>query len=532
MDKSTSAVSGTGARLDRRDYAIILTAVVCALVLRLVFFRGVQWVDDFNYLRHAADVWKGRFSYGDLLYLHGTRPLVFLPVSWLYSVFGPSEAAVIAWPLAASLATIVFVYLIGREMFDRECGAWAACLAVFLPLMVEESTRILPGAIMNLIIAVVIYTFILSERSRHRWLWLLVSGGVYGAMLLTGELGMLIGCFFPLAAVVLGRFRFRSYWPVAAGFAAIVGANAMYQWIETGDPLFKSHLSRTILAAEVPSVQLFYYLKLILKPFAAHGGVFYLAAAGAFGAIRSRNRPALFLVLFLAVMWLLMDFMSTSLTTYHPLYRALRHASILSVPAVLLSGYGVAWVRRSIDGLAGRRGVRAAGSIAAVLLVAVVLLGSLVTLTKAGRSSAELRAQLKRLRDYVVAARGETVYVPHWVWNIRVAYFMDFDDRYLPSGYDPYHAVRLSSADSQSLNRYVQTLKRGEAMRGGILIDDETLLNASRGEGDVGLVGRGEIPPVLARPPSQWRLIDRFTVAGSTIAVYQIPDGYPWPGSG
>ena len=142
-----------------------------------------------------------------------------MPVSWLYGVFGASEAAAVAWPLAASLVSIALVYAIGRSMFGKECGAYAAAVAAFLPLTVEESTRVLPGAIMNLIIAVSVYAFLASERAgRRRGVWLFVSGAVYGAMPLTGELGLLFGCFYPLAAVIVGRHRFWSYWPVAAGF--------------------------------------------------------------------------------------------------------------------------------------------------------------------------------------------------------------------------------------------------------------------------------------------------------------------------
>lgn len=531
MDKHNSATSNTGAPgapLDRRDYAIILAALVCALVLRLVFFRGVLSIDDFNYLRHAAELWKDRFSYADLLYLHGTRSLVFVPVSWLYAVFGPSQAAAVAWPLAASLATIGLVYLIGREWFGRECGAWAAALAVFLPLMVEESTRVLPGAIMNLIIAVSVYTFAVSERGRRRRLWLLVSGGAYGAMPLTGELGMLYGCFFPLAVLLTGRYRFWSYWPIAAGFAAVAGSNVMYQWIVTGDPLFKAHISALILETEIPPVRPFYYVNILLRPFAAHGGVFYLAAAGAVAAVRTRNRPALFLTLFLVAMWILIEYISSSLTTYRPLYKYVRYASILSVPAVVLSGYGLGWVRRSLGGLDRRRGAWRAGTIAVVSIIAVLFLTSIVTLKKAGSWAGQRRAQLERLRGHVVAADDKPVYVTHWLWNTRVGYFMGFDDAYFPSGYDPYHALRLDDADAGSKNRYVQTLAAGEEMPGGLLIHDETLFAAGRSGGGDYSVGAGEIPALLASPPSAWRLIDRFEVGNNTLAVYEIPAGFRW----
>jgi len=42
--------------LDKRDAAILLALVAVALLIRLAFFRGLATVDDFNYLRHAAEL--------------------------------------------------------------------------------------------------------------------------------------------------------------------------------------------------------------------------------------------------------------------------------------------------------------------------------------------------------------------------------------------------------------------------------------------------------------------------------------------
>jgi 4-amino-4-deoxy-L-arabinose transferase-like glycosyltransferase len=529
-DEKTTIPTVDLARMTGREISFLAAAVVLALLLRLVFFRGALSIDDFNYLRHAAELWKGRFELSQVLYLHGTRGLVFVPISWLFGLLGPSEAAAVVWPLIASIATMGFVYSIGRMLLGREGAVYAAILSVFLPMFVDEATRILPGAIMNLVIAVCVYTFLLSERAVNgrRW-WLLASGIVYGAMPLTGELGLLSGCFYPLAVLFFGRHRFWSYWPVAAGFVVMIAVGVFYQWLETGDPMFKVAISRNILQTEVHSIRPFYYLELLVRPFAAHGGVLYLAGAGALFAARRHDRRALFLVAWFVATWLLIEYISSSLTEYRPLYKYARYASILAIPGVLLSGFGLTAIRGWIGDWGKHRGRRYWGGAAVALLLVVFFATSMHTLTSTGAWARERRAQLDHVSEYVRSAEGSTIYVTHWLWNTRIGFFMGFEDDYFPSGYHPYHAVWLETADANSKNRYVQTLAPGENMAPGLLIHDETLFEASRGIRKDYSLERGEIPEVLAEVPQDWRLLDRLMVGRNALAVFEIPPGARWP---
>jgi hypothetical protein len=122
--------------------------------------------------------------------------------------------------------------------------------------------------------------------------------------------------------------------------------------------------------------------------------------------------------------------------------------------------------------------------------------------------------------------------VTHWFWNTEVGFFMRFEKAYFPSGYDPYHAVRLASADSTSLNRYVQTLEAGERIGPGLLIQDERLFAVSQGESESWSVGLHEIPEVLSRIPPEWRLLERVALSDRYVAaLYDIPEGATWPGN-
>jgi hypothetical protein len=534
-------------KLDRRDVLWIALAVAAAAAIRFVFYGGMSSPDELNTLRNGAQWWTGRFELRDALFIHDTRPLMFIPVGWSFAAFGVSAATALLWPLVASLAVVFLVYLIARRLFDRETAVYAVFCAAFFPLLVQEATRLLPGVVMNLLIALCALFFVVSEEvGRRRWLWLAASGMAYGAIQMAGELGIVLGLLFVAAVIVWRRHPLWTYWPSVAGFGAVTALFLLYQWVETGNPFFKLDLSKYVYAQlkAVAPRQPLYYTKLLLAPFAGGGGVFYLAGLGGLAALAGRRREALFFALWFALTWAFLDFGSLSVTEYRPLSKEVRYFSVVSVPAVILAGYAIAWARRvaarrtaalphvtqGVNG-ARPRGRWVEGTVVTVacLLVAVV---SLRTLYVEGRPLRAQQAKIRTVRDHVLRYEGKPVYVTHWFWNTEVGFFMRFDDDYFPSGYDPYHAVRLETADASSFNRYVQTLEPGAAIGPGLLVHDERLFEVSQGERESWSVGRGEIPEVLARIPQEWRLVERVALSDRyAVALYEIPEGATWPGS-
>jgi hypothetical protein len=368
-----------------------------------------------------------------------------------------------------------------------------------------------------------------EQTGRGRWVWLVLSGMAFGAIQTAGELGIVLGLMFPAALIAWRRHPLWSYWPVAAGFAGMTGLIAGYYWVETGSAFFKLELSRAVYAQvmTVAPHQPLFYIRVMLKPFAGGGGVFYIAGIGAIAALREKRREALFVTLWAAVTWLLLEFGSVSLTQYQQLSKEVRYLSV--IPVALLAGYGIASIRRFVG--RSRSGAGRGAPVAAAALAVLVVAGlSMWTLQKSKDLLSDQRESLHELRNQVRRYHGKPIYVTHWMWNTEVGFFMEFDDDYLPSGYDPYHAVNLESADPTSMNRYVQTLEPGESMGPGLLVHDERLFELSRGEGTSWSVGHGEIPDVMAHIPPEWRLIDRIPVSHRyVLALYEIPEGSTWP---
>jgi len=509
--------------IERREAAAVAAILLAAAALRVIFFQGLFSIDDFNYARYAAEVWKGRYELQGVLYWHGARPLVFVPVAWAFSILGVSEASAVLWPLLASLVTVFLVFSTGRMLHGRRTGLYAAAAAAFLPMLVEESTWLKPGAVINLLIALSAYCYIRSEHAGgRRWIYLSLSGALFAAMPWTGELGFSFACFFPIALLLYRRHRVASYWPLAAGFAAVICAGLLYQLSATGDPLFNLTVGGTILSREPAPFRPLFFLRLLVRPLASHGGVLYLALPGAVAAVVYRRRGALLVTAWFVATWLVIEHGSSSFAEYRPLFKMHRYVNVVAFPGAMLAGTGLSeiegWMKRLGNGI-GR-----AGTVLALSLLALSFGSALICLERDVRVTRIHRAPLHAVRDVVRSYRGGTIYVTHWLWNTRVGFFMGFDDEYFPSGYDPYHAVRLESTDVESRNRYVQTTDGG--LGTGLLVNDERLLELSMGSRKTGLVGPGEIPEYLIDPPGWWRLIGRWDIdENSRAALYDIPAG-------
>jgi hypothetical protein len=505
---------------------------VLAAAVRVYFSFGIFSPDEMNTLRNAAGWWTGRFEMKDALFLHDTRPLMFVPVAWSFGAFGVSEITGVLWPFLASLGVVACVYLIALRLFGRETALYAVFFAVFFPLLAREGSRLLPGAVMNLCIALCALCYVVSEGAeKRRGAWLVLSGMAFGAIQAAGELGIVLGLFFVAAMLVWRRHGFWSYWPVAAGFLGVTAVIALYYWIATGNPLFKLDLSKQVYAQVMTAAprQPLFYSKVILAPFAGGGGVFYVAGIGGAAALCEKRREALLVALWIAITWLLLEFGSVSLSEYQQLSKEVRYFSVVSVPTVLLAGYGMAWIRRAASGFRGGRGSGfSAGSVAVV--AALVVVASTWTLQLLKDHMEVQRANVARLREHVRQYQGKPIYVTHWFWNTEVGFFLAFEDDYYPSGYHPYRAVNLATADSTSMNRYVQTLKPGEPMGRGLLLHDERLFDASLGRTQSWYVGRGEIPEALPSLVEPWRLVERLVISESfVLMLYEVPEGAAWP---
>ena len=161
---------------------IVLGLVLVALVVRLCDLTGESlWYDE------AYSVWISDMDVGSLRVLWEWKvefPLYYLLFHYWLRLFGQGEFAVRLFAALAGTATVIPVYLLGRELFDHKVGVFAALLLAVNPYHVWYSQEVRMHSLAVLLAVASLYCFwrLMSDpplgRSNLVW-WL-------GHILVTG----------------------------------------------------------------------------------------------------------------------------------------------------------------------------------------------------------------------------------------------------------------------------------------------------------------------------------------------------------
>ncbi|MEX2161694.1 MAG: glycosyltransferase family 39 protein [Anaerolineales bacterium] len=177
--------------------------LLCALALRFVFFTGLaRGGDSLNYAHAAYALSQGAFDYN--AWVGMSRMGLYSPVAFLYWLFGPNDATTLAFPLFASLLSVVFVYSIAKLVAGESAGLVAALLWAFLPLDVYLATSLLPDGALAAFSTGSVYFFLLAERTeerRRKLLLYMMSTFLLGWAILIKPLAIITLFFFLVAAL-------------------------------------------------------------------------------------------------------------------------------------------------------------------------------------------------------------------------------------------------------------------------------------------------------------------------------------------
>lgn len=119
--------------VSEKYFLIMAIVVMVAIIIRFCFFIGFGLGDDPIYAMVVNNIMYGGFKALDLNYIMNYRIGLYLPIWLFFKVFGLSDFSFVLYPLLASLGSIVVIYFIGKELFNKETGIIAAILMAFCP---------------------------------------------------------------------------------------------------------------------------------------------------------------------------------------------------------------------------------------------------------------------------------------------------------------------------------------------------------------------------------------------------------------
>lgn len=147
---------------------MIYLIVLLGLVLRLISINQSLWIDE------ATSAQVAKMSVSDIFtkFLPGDfhPPLYYLVLKYWSSVFGYSEVAIRIPSVIFGLATILFIYLIAKTLFDKKTAIIASALSASSGLLIYYSQEARMYNLAALLVSISIYLFL-----NKKWFWLSIS---------------------------------------------------------------------------------------------------------------------------------------------------------------------------------------------------------------------------------------------------------------------------------------------------------------------------------------------------------------------
>jgi 4-amino-4-deoxy-L-arabinose transferase-like glycosyltransferase len=344
-----------------------------AIAVRVAFFTGFFGSDEVVYVTSALKILQGEWPVSG--YIGAIRQGVNAPIALSMAIFGVNEPAAALWAFLASVAEVVLVYVVGRDLVGRAGALFAALFLALLPLHAHLAGRLMADAPLALFITLTFLLFWKAERSTDRGVFFL-CGVAAGAVFWIKESVIIF-----LAVLAAYPFVFRTWNPrwvwIAAGAALMVGANCLFFWAMAGHPLhvfvvIKTATDRFIETGDWATSPWYYLRYLFLD--VRHTwllGPLALAAVLRFAHRRAMLEPAERRGVGFALFWAggLLLFFSLFFVSVAPLKfisKQTNYMTIFMAPLCLLAGWWVGSLRAP-----ARAVVLAAFALGAVPLLAL-----------------------------------------------------------------------------------------------------------------------------------------------------------------
>lgn len=359
----------------RTRVASLVGAVGLAVLAVVLNFVGYLESDDIYYSQGAIG-WLTDAPY--LGPSHWTiRHCIVLPMALSFKLFGQSEATLVLPSLFYAALLLALLGSIAGHLAGWKAAALAVALAGTTPAIASGASFVATDLPEAVFVIGSLWAWHRGREARRPGLMVL-SGLAAGCAMITRETTAALLVFY-LAAFVAERGRgFRGYLFMAAGFIAVVGADWLYLYLMSGDPLYRLHIAMGGAQGDGPQLETAgdaasgvdrfgaIALPRVLRPFGAvflnqnYGLLFWFAVpAAAWLAMRARGevrRSAVVFLGFFATWFVVSGYLLATWLWVIPRYYVV--GVVLVVPLAV-------W----LDGLMSRRPVRAA-------VACVMLLGS------------------------------------------------------------------------------------------------------------------------------------------------------------
>ena len=261
-------------RMDKKKviiYSSLVILLIISFILRLWPLQISHWWDETVYLQDAEVIFSGVNNYNEF----NLRPPM---LSLLFAVGYIFKHSIFTASIIVSLLGtigVLFAFLIGKELYNRDIGFLSALFFGLSPFMVTASHWIMTGIPALSFILISFYISILAIKKNNDWLFLL-SGIIFGVSILTRFTSLVLFFIIPLY-LLLNKVPKSKVLIFGYGLSGALLPYLIWAQIKFG--FFLLPFIKANMAVSDTNNGIFYYLKnflTIYPPIILVGLIFYI----------------------------------------------------------------------------------------------------------------------------------------------------------------------------------------------------------------------------------------------------------------
>ncbi len=328
------------------EWAALGLVVALGIELRLLFRTGLADLDALIYSHLARNVADGVFQlhYPGLPVGTTTRVGLYGPVAIFYKLFGVNEATTFAWTFLCAIAGILLAYAIARRVAGEAAGLLSAFVWTILPAGVAASTALMGDVPIATFSMGVVYAVLVAEHAKG-WRWIAAVVGALACLVVgfASKPAVSLILVFLVVYAMWRRPRSVAAWVglAAAVFAALIAYRiytSQTSWSMSWLWLTVVPSTRAIVTA---SSDWWSHVVMGSPEFQWIAPLWIVAVAV---LVATRRREASVPLLWLASLFLYLEFGTRSLAFYDPITTAslgvgiTRHFLLIAAPAAVVTG--------------------------------------------------------------------------------------------------------------------------------------------------------------------------------------------------
>jgi hypothetical protein len=366
----------------KRSTILYLSVIwLFAVTIRIILFTGYMNGDMGNYIQEAHNFFEGHYSVEEIIKNKSIKDLIpnpnfnwqnlrlglIIPAGLLMRLFGVSDFSFAMLMFGCFTLGYIMVYLLGKELISESFGILSALLFSFIPLEINLSTMLVPHIPAASFMAVSCFFLLKAPRVEERMgrLFIFLSGVSLSIAYLVWEVSLLLMPVILMYLAVVGGFPkaffkkefLTSCLFFASGFMPLYIAELIYFYNISGVLFFQQKFISVLgpkwlelHPSDLANLKWNIYLKSMFHSF--FFGIFYYFVFGGLLTILFQyffdhpGRKKLLSSMLLPVIWFLwlgvyLQFGTSSISHYQPIFKMSHYLSILSIPASLLGAYFV-----------------------------------------------------------------------------------------------------------------------------------------------------------------------------------------------